>query len=59
MCARSHKYNIISEYPFRTLYDEVRERRINKEWFNEGEILSILYSCTAGLNHLYSLGFIH
>lgn len=65
ICGASHKYYVIVEYPFRTLFEEVKDRRVKKEWsvsgerFTEEEVWSILYSCCQGLKHLYSKGFRH
>lgn len=59
LCSQSARCYIVAEHPFRTLYDEVRDRKRSRDRFSEGELLSILYSCVAGLNHLYEQGFKH
>jgi hypothetical protein len=45
--------NLLIEYPFKTLADEIQERRVIDNYFDEEELWSILYSCCVGLNTLY------
>lgn len=68
LCSATHKYYVIVEFPFRTVFEEVRDRRNRArgsgklglgERFSEEEVWSILYSCCMGLQHLYQQGYRH
>lgn len=59
LCSHIHKLYMIVEHPFRTLAEEVRERKKQSEYFNENEVWSIVYSCALGLGFLYSRGYQH
>ena len=58
-CSNIHKVFVVIEYPFRTLNEEIEERKRNWDYFSESEIWSILYSCAMGLNYLYSTNLTH
>lgn len=59
LCSHAHKIFLIVEHPFRTLYEEVEERRKTRDFFTENEVWSIVYSCCLGLSHLYGKGYQH
>lgn len=59
LCSHAHKIFLIVEHPFRTLYEEVEERKKMQDFFTENEVWSIVYSCCLGLSHLYSKSYQH
>lgn len=72
VCSILHKLYMIIEYPFKSLRDEINEKKsygfmrdqkmnklVPKERFSEGEIWSILYSCCKGMDCLYRHKFTH
>lgn len=61
MCSSSFKLKIISELPFKTIKDDLRERNATtpRKSFEEDELWSILYSCCHSLYSLYINKFPH
>lgn len=54
MCSLIHKANLIIEYPFKSLQQEIHERsRMKSRFFSEEEVWSIFYSCCSALQTLY------
>jgi hypothetical protein len=61
MCSSTFKLKIISELPFKSIKDDIRERATTnpKKYFAEDELWSILYSCCHALYSLYINKFPH
>jgi|LakMenE01Jun11ns_1017448.scaffolds.fasta_scaffold9441995_1 hypothetical protein len=52
---------LVLEYSFKNLSQEIKDRSTTteKNYFQESDIWSILYSCSTALNILYSNGATH
>lgn len=50
---------LVLEYSSKSLRQEIAERAPNASYFQESDLWSILYSCCAALNMLYSNGATH
>ena len=62
VCSILQKIYLLIEYPFKNLGEEVEERVNAKDgpkYFNQSELLSILYSCCIGLRTLYNNNINH
>ena len=53
------KMYLVLEYSSKSLRQEIAERAPNASHFQESDLWSILYSCCAALNMLYSNGATH
>jgi serine/threonine protein kinase len=61
MCSSTFKLKIVSELPFKTIKEDIRERAASnsRKYFAEDELWSILYSCCHALYSLYINKFSH
>ena len=61
MCSSSFKIKLVSEFPFKSLRDDLQERAAVSppKAFSEDELWSVLYSCCHALYSLYLNKFPH
>lgn len=61
MCSSTFKLKIVSELPFKTIKEDIKERTSSSpvKFFTEDELWSILYSCCHALYSLYINKFSH
>lgn len=61
MCSSTFKLKIVSELPFKTIKEDIKERLASSpvKFFTEDELWSILYSCCHAMYSLYINKFSH
>lgn len=59
LCSVHFKMYLVLEHSSKSLAQEIAERAPTASYFQESDLWSILYSCCAALNLLYSNGATH